>query len=103
MYMQINITMIFTPPVAHLVVKQCDEGPSQRVGGGGSERHVGEVGLHCTQYKTARLMMMISMRDDGGGGGGGGFVVGLGPVRDRKSKFKKKSHEDMGSCSTPPW
>ena len=84
MYMQINITMIFTPPVAHLVVKQCDEGPSQRVGGGGSERHVGEVGLHCTQYKTARLMMMMIIRDDGDGdgGGGGGLVVGLAPVRD---------------------
>ena len=78
--MQIHITMIFTPPVAHLVVKQCDEGPSQRVGGGGSERQVGEVGLHCTQYKTARLMMMISMEedDDDGGGGGGG----VGAVRD---------------------
>ena len=78
--MQIHITMIFTPPVAHLVVKQCDEGPSQRVGGGGSERQVGEVGLHCTQYKTARLMMMISMEedDDDSGGGGGG----VGAVRD---------------------
>ena len=78
--MQIHITMILTPPVAHLVVKQCDEGPSQRVGGGGSERQVGEVGLHCTQYKTARLMMMISMEedDDDGGGGGGG----VGAVRD---------------------
>ena len=74
--------MIFTPPVPHLVVKQCDEGPSQRVGGGGSERHVGEVGLHCTQYKTARLMMMMIMRDDDDGGGGGGLVVGLAPVRD---------------------
>ena len=64
------------------MVKQCDEGPSQRVGGGGSERHVGEVGLHCTQYKTARLMMMVSMGDDdddGGGGCGGCGGVGARP------------------------
>ena len=86
MYMQINITMIFTPPVPHLVVKQCDEGPSQRVGGGGSERHVGEVGLHCTQYKTARLMMMMIIRDDDDGGGGGG---GAGGGVGARLRFKK--------------
>ena len=87
MYMQINITMIFSPQVAHLVVKQCDEGPSQRVGGGGSERHVGEVGLHCTQYKTARLMMMMMIirDDDDGGGGGGGAGGGVGA----RLRFKK--------------
>ena len=43
----------------HLVVKQWEEGPSQRVGGGGADRQVGDVGLHCTQYKTARLNIVI--------------------------------------------
>ena len=44
----------------HLVVKQCEEGPSQRVGGGGEDKQVGAVGLHWTQYKTARLTIIFS-------------------------------------------
>ena len=31
------------------------------MGGGGAERQVGEVGLHCTQYKTARLRIIMEM------------------------------------------
>ena len=45
----------------HLVVKQCEEGPSQRVGGGGADRQVGDVALHCTQYKTALLNIILNI------------------------------------------
>ena len=52
----------------HLVVKQCEEGPSQRVGGGGEDKQVGAVGLHWTQYKTARLTIFSLQLWWGGGG-----------------------------------
>ena len=52
----------------HLVVKQCEEGPSQRVGGGGEDKQVGAVGLHWTQYKTARLTIFFTDCDEEVGG-----------------------------------
>ena len=52
----------------HLVVKQCEEGPSQRVGGGGEDKQVGAVGLHWTQYKTARLTIFFTEYDEEVGG-----------------------------------